>query len=149
MYMPAVYSGPLPVCCVCGEQKCRSHQARKCNACLAAAERFRQRVRRLAEIPITHRRIVEARDGSTCRYCGRTCEPGRDPRYWERSRGEIDHVVSARAGGWGRAPNLVVACAGCNRKKAARQAFTFRVISAFFATENDASVRLAWGAIAP
>jgi len=60
------------------------------------------------------RAAVHARDGDTCRYCGKTVNF--NDRRSDRG-GTIDHVLPGLARGAG---NLVVACLKCNRHKAQR-----------------------------
>lgn len=56
---------------------------------------------------------VFARDGFTCRYCGR--QAGQDGVTLA-----VDHVVSVADGGDNRMDNLVTACQSCNGGKAAK-----------------------------
>ena len=63
------------------------------------------------------RKAVRGRDGSMCRYCGKTVN-------WSDRRGEgggtYDHVIPMSAGGDESAENIVVACRECNYSKGAR-----------------------------
>jgi hypothetical protein len=56
---------------------------------------------------------IFARDGFTCRYCGR--QAGEDGVELA-----VDHVVSVADGGTNAADNLVTACRDCNGGKGAR-----------------------------
>lgn len=60
------------------------------------------------------RKLLRDRDGSACRYCGRTV-------LWTDRRGPsgatYDHVIP---GGGNELDNLVIACRGCNSKKGRR-----------------------------
>lgn len=56
---------------------------------------------------------VFARDGFTCRYCGR--QAGQDGVTLA-----VDHVISVAEGGDNRLDNLVTACRSCNCGKAAK-----------------------------
>lgn len=66
---------------------------------------------RIAVPPLTAK-VVWARDGLCCRYCGFQSE--RDP-----SRFQLDHVHPVSRGGTNDVENLVVACERCNRMKGA------------------------------
>lgn len=54
-------------------------------------------------------RIVHARDGGRCRYCGRIDGPM-----------SVDHVTPRIQGGGDAADNLVTACKSCNSRKGGR-----------------------------
>lgn len=57
------------------------------------------------------RRNVYQRDGYRCQYCG--CQPGAEELT-------IDHVVPRASGGVSSWVNCVLACIGCNKRKADR-----------------------------
>jgi hypothetical protein len=63
-------------------------------------------------IPRAVREMVYARDGYTCRYCGR--ERGHAVRL------ELDHFYPVARGGSDDPDNLVTACRACNRAKGVR-----------------------------
>ena len=60
------------------------------------------------------RRNIYKRDRNTCQYCG--CRPG-------TSELTIDHVMPRSRGGLSSWENCVLACVGCNRRKADRTPF--------------------------
>jgi 5-methylcytosine-specific restriction endonuclease McrA len=81
--------------------------------------RWRRRRRRSARrgedrdhIPVAVRRMVYARDGHTCRYCGR--------RRGHAVKLELDHFFPHALGGSDHPNNLVTACRACNRAKGVR-----------------------------
>jgi hypothetical protein len=55
------------------------------------------------------RRTIYRRDGNTCQYCG--CQPGTEELT-------IDHIVPRSCGGKTTWENCILACIGCNSKKA-------------------------------
>ena len=57
---------------------------------------------------------VWARDGSQCRYCGRSVKRG---DHKSPNRPTLDHVIPSRAMG---PTNVVIACLPCNQKKGQR-----------------------------
>lgn len=66
-------------------------------------------------IPAGLRKLVYERDGWWCRYCGTIT--GRDHGALLRT---IDHVIPRVLGGLSTLENCVVACFGCNHRKAHR-----------------------------
>ena len=74
-------------------------------------ENHRESVSELRRIPKSLRFEVLARDGYTCRYCGK-----RPPEAIL----EVDHMVSWRDGGKTTFENLVTSCRDCNRGKSSR-----------------------------
>lgn len=73
--------------------------------------RYRDDVSESRRIPKSLRFEVLARDGYTCRYCGR-----RPPEAIL----ELDHMVSWRDGGRTTLGNLVTSCRDCNRGKSSK-----------------------------
>ncbi len=65
-----------------------------------------QRRRSLFEAP--SKRIILARDGFACQYCGARLSLGSGTR---------DHVLPRSRGGGDTLANVVAACQGCNRRK--------------------------------
>lgn len=69
-------------------------------------------------IPAAVRREVIARDGSTCRHCGKAVKPRhRNPRL----RLTLDHVIPYSLGGEDTVENLQVACLSCNARRGTRE----------------------------
>ncbi len=66
------------------------------------------RLSRYIHVPRRHgrpsRRVIFARDGHACQYCGRTAD-------------SVDHVVPRSRGGGHHWDNLVAACRRCNGRK--------------------------------
>lgn len=56
------------------------------------------------------RKIIHARDGTTCQYCGEVDRPNLI----------VEHVIPAAFGGVAQPYNLVIACQSCNSKKGRR-----------------------------
>jgi hypothetical protein len=65
-------------------------------------------------IPVDVRRLVFARDGLRCKYCGDVDGPF-----------DLDHKLPWSRGGQHVVENLIVACAHCNRSKVALTADEF------------------------
>lgn len=61
-------------------------------------------------------KLLRARDGDTCHYCGRWLAPGLGTR---------DHVVPVSRGGPNFMSNSVLSCGPCNAKKGDRDAAEF------------------------
>ena len=64
-----------------------------------------------APAPVNMRRL-EARDKSTCQYCGRKKGNLRKGEFWTK-----DHIVPQDQGGGSDWMNMVLACSTCNNKK--------------------------------
>lgn len=100
--------------------------------------RPRRRGKRRTPIPLDVRRRVYARDGRTCRYCGRA---GRGVIL------ELDHVFPVARGGGDEIGNLVTSCRECNRAKGATILGDERAMARFVAGRRDAASamsRAAW-----
>ncbi len=92
--------------------------------------RPRRRGQQRAPIPSALRQRIYARDGATCRYCGRR---GRGVRL------ELDHVFPVARGGRDEIGNLVTSCRECNRAKGATILGDERAMTRFVADRRDAA----------
>lgn len=73
---------------------------------------FRDRMRRTWGSLTALRRVLYARDGGRCYWCGQ-------PMAFAEST--IEHIVPMSAGGSGELTNLTVACVQCNSGREARE----------------------------
>ena len=73
-------------------------------------------------LPLTRKALMRKHNGR-CHYCGVQCH-SRDPL--RAGYGTVDHVVPKSKGGTGLMENLVLACRGCNQRKAAMGAEEFQ-----------------------
>lgn len=75
----------------------------------------------------TLKAIIE-RDGSDCRYCGKTGRTkvfeGKRGGNWLWIEHEIDHIIPLSKGGTNDIENLAVACRSCNRRKKDKMGWT-------------------------
>lgn len=68
----------------------------------------------MSTIPAQLRRLVRARAGSRCEYCGLSQE-GQEATF------HVDHVVPKRSDGPTQTSNLAFACVSCSLRKEARR----------------------------
>lgn len=86
-------------------------------------------------IPRAVRRMVYARDGYACRYCGR--------KRGHAVRLELDHFYPRARGGTDDPANLVTACRACNRAKGVRILRDEAAVRRFVAEREAVVVALA------